>query len=102
MSWCDMGGWCAGKDYDPDRERSEAKRLRRQLQKERRGAMRELRRDAAFLGEVTHLLSSSPATSHSVSRSQHHSEWCWAFCQLRRITTCVPPVACQRAMARFH
>ena len=47
-----IGCWRAGKDYDPDRERSEAKRLRRQLQKERRGAMRELRKDAAFLGEV--------------------------------------------------
>ena len=77
MSWCDMGCWRAGKDYDPDRERSEAKRLRRQLQKERRGAMRELRKDAAFLGEVTHLLSSSCRNLfHSVSRSQHHSEWC--------------------------
>ena len=69
-----MGCWRAGKDYDPDRERSEAKRLRRQLQKERRGAMRELRKDAAFLGEVTHLLSPTCPTSSPVSRSQYHSE----------------------------
>lgn len=45
--------YAAGKDFDPDRERSDAKRLRRQLQKEKRGAMRELRKDAAFLGEVS-------------------------------------------------
>ena len=52
MPRSDAGCWRPGKDYDPDRERSEAKRLARQLQKERRGAMRELRKDAAFLGEV--------------------------------------------------
>lgn len=44
--------FAAGKDFDPDRERAAAKQLRRQLQKERRGAMRELRKDAAFLGQV--------------------------------------------------
>ncbi len=32
------------------RERAEQRRLKRQLQKEKRGAMRELRKDAAFLG----------------------------------------------------
>lgn len=31
------------------RERAATKRLKRQVQKERRGAMRELRKDAAFL-----------------------------------------------------
>ena len=44
--------FAAGKDFDLDRERAAAKQLRRQLQKERRGAMRELRKDAAFLGQV--------------------------------------------------
>lgn len=44
--------FAAGKDFDPDRERAAARQLRRQLQKERRGAMRELRKDAAFLGQV--------------------------------------------------
>ena len=44
--------YAAGKDFDPDRERAAAKHLRRQLQKEKRGAMRELRKDAVFLGEV--------------------------------------------------
>lgn len=37
------------KDYDPDRERAERKTLKRQVVKERRGAMRELRRDAVFM-----------------------------------------------------
>ncbi|DBA90017.1 TPA: hypothetical protein ACH3X2_004286 [Trebouxia sp. C0005] len=43
--------YVAGKDYDPDRERAEQKRLKRQLNKERRGAMRELRKDAVFLSD---------------------------------------------------
>ncbi|WIA18434.1 hypothetical protein OEZ85_009894 [Tetradesmus obliquus] len=38
-----------GADYDPDRQRSEARKLQRQLVKEKRGAMRELRRDAVFM-----------------------------------------------------
>lgn len=33
------------------RDRAEARKLKRMLTKERRGAMRELRKDAAFLGE---------------------------------------------------
>lgn len=39
-------------DYDPDRSRSQARKLQRQLVKEKRGAMRELRRDAAFMATV--------------------------------------------------
>jgi len=35
--------------YDPDTERSEATRLRKEYKKERKGAMRELRKDANFL-----------------------------------------------------
>lgn len=38
-----------GKDYDPDRERAEQRRLQRQLKKESRGAARELRKDNHFL-----------------------------------------------------
>lgn len=41
----------SGRDYDPDRERAEARRLKRALTKERRGAIRELRRDATFMAE---------------------------------------------------
>ena len=34
---------------DPDRERAEVQKLRRQTKKEKKGAMRELRKDGAFL-----------------------------------------------------
>ena len=44
--------YAQGKDYDPDRERSDRRRLQRQLRKEERGATRELRRDAAFMAGV--------------------------------------------------
>eukprot|EP00884_Botryococcus_braunii_P010637 jgi/Botrbrau1/19575/Bobra.0035s0060.1 len=40
----------AGKDYDPDRSRAEERKLKRQVRKETRSAMRELRKDADFLG----------------------------------------------------
>lgn len=41
-----------GKDYDPDRERAEERRLKRQIRKEERGAIRELRKDAVFMAGV--------------------------------------------------
>ena len=43
-----------GKDYDIDRDRSERKRLQKELKRERRGAMRELRKDNRFLASVKH------------------------------------------------
>lgn len=39
---------------DPDRERNEAAKLRYQLKQERKGAIRELRKDAKFLAAVEH------------------------------------------------
>jgi nucleolar protein 14 len=39
-----------GKDYDPDRSKAEERKLKRQVRKETRSAMRELRKDADFLG----------------------------------------------------
>jgi len=44
--------YAAGKDYDIDRDRSERKRLRRELKREHRGAVRELRKDNKFLASV--------------------------------------------------
>jgi nucleolar protein 14 len=38
-----------GKHYDPDPDRAETARLRKEVKREKKGAMRELRRDAAFL-----------------------------------------------------
>jgi nucleolar protein 14 len=37
-------GFVQGRDYDPDRERAEMKKLRKQLKKETKGAARELRK----------------------------------------------------------
>jgi nucleolar protein 14 len=37
------------KHYDPDRERAEASKLRAEHKRERKGAMRELRKDANFI-----------------------------------------------------
>ncbi|GFP87290.1 nucleolar protein 14 [Phtheirospermum japonicum] len=41
-----------GRDYDPDRERAERKKLKKKLKQEAKGAMRELRKDNYFLSEV--------------------------------------------------
>ena len=45
-------GFERGQDYDIDRERAARKKLRRQLKKETRGAVRELRKDNRYLAEV--------------------------------------------------
>ncbi|KAG8634316.1 nucleolar protein 14 isoform X2 [Manihot esculenta] len=41
-----------GRDYDPDRERAEARKLRKLVKREAKGAARELRKDNYFLFEV--------------------------------------------------
>ncbi|KAL0408763.1 UNVERIFIED_CONTAM: Nucleolar protein 14 [Sesamum radiatum] len=41
-----------GRDYDPDRERAEMKKLKKRLKQEAKGAVRELRKDNHFLLEV--------------------------------------------------
>ncbi|GJM94142.1 hypothetical protein PR202_ga10759 [Eleusine coracana subsp. coracana] len=41
-----------GLDYDPDRERAQLKKLKRRLKSEKKGAMRELRKDNYFLSAV--------------------------------------------------
>lgn len=41
-----------GRDYDPDKERVERKKLKKQLRQEARGAVRELIKDNHFLFEV--------------------------------------------------
>lgn len=37
------------KHYDPDKERAEAAKLRKEYKRERKGAIRELRKDASFI-----------------------------------------------------
>lgn len=41
-----------GRDYDPDRERAEMKKLKKQLKREAKGAARELRKDNYFIADV--------------------------------------------------
>jgi nucleolar protein 14 len=41
-----------GKDYDPSVERAEVKKLGRKLKSEKRGALKELRRDAKFIAST--------------------------------------------------
>jgi nucleolar protein 14 len=45
-------GYSKGRDYDPNRERAEKRKLRREVKKEKRGAVRELRKDNRFLAET--------------------------------------------------
>jgi hypothetical protein len=42
----------AGRDYDPDRQRANVRKMQRQMVKEKRGAVRELRKDASFMAQV--------------------------------------------------
>ncbi|KAK4906015.1 nucleolar complex protein 14, partial [Elasticomyces elasticus] len=37
------------KHYDPDRERAESNRLKKEYKREKKGAIRELRKDASFI-----------------------------------------------------
>ncbi|KAJ4974165.1 hypothetical protein NE237_007339 [Protea cynaroides] len=46
-----------GRDYDPDRERSEKKKLKKLLKQEAKGAARELRKDNSFIYENKSMLS---------------------------------------------
>lgn len=41
-----------GRDYDPDRERAEMKKMKKRLKSEKKGAMRELRKDNHYLFQV--------------------------------------------------
>lgn len=42
-------GFNPDKHYDPDRERAEASKLKAEFKKERKGALRELRKDGNFI-----------------------------------------------------
>lgn len=41
-----------GRDYDPDRERAENRKLKKLVRREAKGAARELRKDNYFLSQV--------------------------------------------------
>lgn len=44
-----MCSFVKGRDYDPDRERAERKKLKKLLKSEAKGAVRELRKDNHFI-----------------------------------------------------
>jgi hypothetical protein len=69
--------FAAGADYDPDRQRSSQRKLQRQLVKEKRGAMRELRRDATFMSAVSLLQLLQSVIKRLVCRT---TEDCWLGC----------------------
>lgn len=48
---CGVCSYVKGRDYDPDRERAEMKKMKKQIKREARGAARELRHDNRFLAE---------------------------------------------------
>jgi hypothetical protein len=66
--------FAAGADYDPDRQRSSQRKLQRQLVKEKRGAMRELRRDAKFMSSV-----SSSLVTNVAGKSSYGAGCMWIF-----------------------
>lgn len=47
-----MCSFVKGRDYDPDRERAERKKMKKRLKSEKKGAMRELRKDNHFIFEL--------------------------------------------------
>lgn len=49
---CCFCSFVKSRDYDPDRERAEMRKLKKRLKEERKGAVRELRKDNQFLYEV--------------------------------------------------
>lgn len=53
MRWgFNLRSFVKGRDYDPDRERSERRKLKKLIKQEAKGAVRELRKDNYFLLEV--------------------------------------------------
>lgn len=49
MGFLSFDSFVRGRNYDPDRERAEAKKLQRLIKQEAKGAARELRKDNYFL-----------------------------------------------------
>lgn len=47
-----MFSFVKGRDYDPYRERAETKKLKKMVKEERKGAIRELKKDNYFLHEL--------------------------------------------------
>ncbi|KAG7589469.1 Nucleolar protein 14 [Arabidopsis suecica] len=65
-----------GRDYDPDKYRSDLKKLKRKLKQEAKGAVRELRKDSYFMSSVK----AKEKAVHEQERAEKHGK-AWAFLQ---------------------
>ncbi|CAH8257556.1 unnamed protein product [Arabidopsis lyrata] len=65
-----------GRDYDPDKYRSDLKKLKRKLKQEAKGAVRELRKDSYFMSSVK----AKEKAAHEQERAEKHGK-AWAFLQ---------------------
>ncbi|XP_010415534.1 PREDICTED: nucleolar protein 14-like isoform X4 [Camelina sativa] len=65
-----------GRDYDPDKYRSDLKKLKRKLKQEAKGAARELRKDNEFMSTVK----AKEKAVHEQERAEKHGKN-WAFLQ---------------------
>ncbi|EOA33605.1 hypothetical protein CARUB_v10019758mg [Capsella rubella] len=65
-----------GRDYDPDKYRSDLKKLKRKLKQEAKGAIRELRKDNEFMSTVK----AKEKAVHEQERAEKHGRN-WAFLQ---------------------
>ena len=50
--WLKFGSFVSTRDYDPDRQRAEDRKLKKLVKREAKGAARELRKDNYFLAEA--------------------------------------------------
>ncbi|CAH2066294.1 unnamed protein product [Thlaspi arvense] len=65
-----------GRDYDPDKIRSDYKKLKKKLNQERKGVVRELRKDSYFMSEVK----AKEKAVQEQERAEKHGKN-WAFLQ---------------------
>ncbi|CAE5963507.1 unnamed protein product [Arabidopsis arenosa] len=65
-----------GRDYDPDKYRSDLKKLKRKLKQEAKGAVRELRKDSYFMSSVK----AKEKAVQEQERAEKHGK-AWAFLQ---------------------
>jgi nucleolar protein 14 len=67
-------GYVKGRNYDVDRERSEARRLKKTVAREAKGAARELRKDNRFLAEERSRVRGAEASERD---AKYRSEMTW-------------------------
>jgi nucleolar protein 14 len=99
--------YAPNKHYDPDSARAEASRLRAALRKEKKGAIRELRKDNRFLaGERAKIRAETDAQYHQkVSVTRRQGNWIillTVFASLSQITKIQASLDDERAEEKSH